>query len=340
MAKARVLIVEDELLTAEALEVLLKRIDYEPIGIVVSGEEVLLRVSELNPDIILMDIVLDGKIDGIEASKLLKEKFQIPVIFLTAYGDIKTLSKAKLTEPEGYILKPITDENDLLSALEIALYNFEIKKGLKKRDEKLKKIEDVIQNGFDMAEKQSYANQIKEERFKTDFENNNLENWFNALSNYDRLQIINYLIDGSRIFEDFLLLLKKAKSTVFRHLSILEENGLIIGYREGKSTVYSLPEGSKIRDLIVSGDLIKLTRVFKALGNKERLSIINLLQNEPCVSSEIGIKLNKPQSTISRHLKTLQQNGLILFRKKGRQTIVSLLRERIDKIINVFYGNT
>jgi DNA-binding transcriptional ArsR family regulator/AmiR/NasT family two-component response regulator len=339
LSKARVLIVEDELLTAESLKVLLKRINYEPIGIVVSGEEVLLRVSELNPDIILMDIVLDGKIDGIEASKLLKEKYEIPVIFLTAYGDIKTLSKAKLTEPYGYILKPITNENDLLTTLEIALYNFEIKKKLKKRDEKLKKLEDVFQSEFDLVEKQINKNQTKEERFKIDFDNNNLGNWFNALSNYDRLLILNYLIDGSKIFEDFSLLLKKAKSTVFRHLSILEENSLIIGYREGKSTVYSLPEGSKIRDLIVSGDLSKLTSVFKALGNKERLSILNLLQNEPCATSEIGIRLNKPQSTISRHLKTLQQNGLLLFRKKGRQTIVSLLRERIDKIVNAFYRN-
>ena len=128
MPKARVLIVEDELLTAESIKTLLKRIDYEPIGIITSGEEVLLRIKELKPDIILMDIVLGGKIDGIKTSIQIKENFGTPVIFLTAYGDLKTINRAKMAEPSGYILKPITDEKELLPSLEIALYNNKIKK--------------------------------------------------------------------------------------------------------------------------------------------------------------------------------------------------------------------
>lgn len=69
MPKARILIVEDELITAEAIKILLKNANYEPVGVITSGEEALSKITQIKPDIILMDIVLNGKIDGIETAK-------------------------------------------------------------------------------------------------------------------------------------------------------------------------------------------------------------------------------------------------------------------------------
>jgi CheY-like chemotaxis protein len=113
MAKLNVMIVEDELITAEAIALLLEELDYNPVSIVSSGEKALSEVKNLDIDLILMDIILKGDMDGIETAKIMNSNYNIPIIFITAYGDKNTLDRAKLSEPYGYIVKPITDENDL-----------------------------------------------------------------------------------------------------------------------------------------------------------------------------------------------------------------------------------
>lgn len=129
MAEIKVLIVEDEIIVAKDIEDALINLGYSVAGIVSSGEEALELAESTEPDIILMDIMLDGELDGIKAAENIRSRFSIPVIFLTAYSNEKTLQRAKTTKPYGYILKPF-QETDLYTSIEIALYKHLIERKL------------------------------------------------------------------------------------------------------------------------------------------------------------------------------------------------------------------
>lgn len=148
MSKVNVLVVEDESIVSKDIQYSLKKLGYNVIGAAPTGEKAVELAEELKPDIILMDIMLKGKITGIEASAQIKEKLNIPVIFLTAYADENTLSKAKVTEPYAYIIKPFK-EIDLHTSIEMALYKhgkeLEI---LKERDMLFSLVENKENNDF------------------------------------------------------------------------------------------------------------------------------------------------------------------------------------------------
>ena len=118
---ANILIVEDESIVALDIKDKLEHLGYNVLNIVSSGEKAIEEVTKIQPDLILMDIVLKGEIDGIETARQIRECFDIPIIYLTAHSDEKTLKRAKITEPFGYIIKPFVDE-DLKSAIEIAIH--------------------------------------------------------------------------------------------------------------------------------------------------------------------------------------------------------------------------
>lgn len=121
MPKAKILIVEDEGITAEDIKDYLKSLDYDVLAICSTGEDAVEQARELSPDLVLMDIMLAGIVDGIQAAEIVREQYGIPVVYLTAYSDPQTLERAKITEPYGYVLKPF-DQRDLQIAVEIALH--------------------------------------------------------------------------------------------------------------------------------------------------------------------------------------------------------------------------
>jgi len=123
----KILIVEDESIVAFAIEETLKSADYEVMNSIESGENAIKYLENEQADAVLMDIRLSGNLDGITTAQLIRDRFKIPVIFLTAYSDSKTLGRAKVTEPYGYIVKPFKDQ-DLLCNLEMALYKHEKEK--------------------------------------------------------------------------------------------------------------------------------------------------------------------------------------------------------------------
>ena len=120
MPHVKLLIVEDEEIVAFDLEDILKSLGYEVSAIVASGEEAIATCTTIKPDLVLMDIMLKGDMDGTQAAEVINKHFNIPVIYLTAYGDNKTLNRAKTTEPFGYLVKPF-EERELHTAIEIAL---------------------------------------------------------------------------------------------------------------------------------------------------------------------------------------------------------------------------
>ena len=124
MKKLNVLIVEDEILVATDIEESLDSLGYTVQKAVAYGQAAIDEVDKKLPDIILMDIMLKGEMTGIEAANIIRQKYDVPIVYLTANADIATIEKAKISLPYGYIIKPFT-EKDLQTNIEIARFKFE-----------------------------------------------------------------------------------------------------------------------------------------------------------------------------------------------------------------------
>ncbi len=133
MPETKILIVEDEAIVAEDIRNTLQNLGYTIYAVVPSGEEAITKIEEDKPDLVLMDVVLKGNMDGIEAASQIHSRFNIPVVYLTAFTDKKTIERAKLTEPFGYIVKPFEDR-ELHSTVEMALYKHKIESKLKESE--------------------------------------------------------------------------------------------------------------------------------------------------------------------------------------------------------------
>ncbi|HMK54068.1 MAG TPA: PAS domain S-box protein [Methanobacteriaceae archaeon] len=134
MTDLKILLVEDESTEAMDIKRTLESFGYQVPYVASTGQEVIDKALELNPDIILMDIVLKGDIDGIEAINKIK-KLNIPFIYLTTHSEESTIKRAKLKEPSGYIIKPY-DSTELKYAIELAIYKNQMEKELKESEEK------------------------------------------------------------------------------------------------------------------------------------------------------------------------------------------------------------
>jgi len=132
--KARIMVVEDESIVAEDIKASLENMGYTVPAVCSTGAEAIRKADELRPDLVLMDIMLREKMNGITAAGQIRSLFNVPVIYLTAYVDDNTLERAKLTEPFGYITKPFEDR-ELKGAIEIALYKSRMERKLKESRE-------------------------------------------------------------------------------------------------------------------------------------------------------------------------------------------------------------
>lgn len=168
----RILIVEDENIVGIDLKQTLTKLNYAVLGIVRTGEDAIKLAIEKNPDLILMDIMLEGKITGIEAAKQIREKIDVPVIYLTAYADDKTIEDAKLTDPFGYLLKPY-DERNLHSSIEMALYKHHLNLKLKESEERYRTLVELspVAIGIHSEGKVVYANSAAVKLFGAESDN-------------------------------------------------------------------------------------------------------------------------------------------------------------------------
>lgn len=139
MAGANIYIVEDDRIVAEDIKSSLNNLGFSVPGISSSGNDAIKEVEKKQPDLVLMDIMLQGNMNGIKAAEYILSNFNIPVVYLTAYADEKILDQAKLTGPYGYIIKPFED-NELYTAIEIALHKHKTDKELEKYRERLEEM--------------------------------------------------------------------------------------------------------------------------------------------------------------------------------------------------------
>ncbi len=136
MVATKILVVEDEGLTAMEIQRKLKTWGYDVPSFAFSRKEAVQKAKEIKPDLILMDIMLKGKGDGIDAAKEIKSFRDIPVIYLTAYDDAKTRERAETTNPDAYLIKPF-EEKDLQKTIAVALHEHKLGKSLFKIGEEL-----------------------------------------------------------------------------------------------------------------------------------------------------------------------------------------------------------
>ncbi len=134
----RILIVEDEAVIAMEIEMRLTKMGYEIVGNAATGEKALALAERERPDLALMDINIVGSIDGVETAARLRTRFDIPVVFLTAYSDDATIDRATAAGPLGYLTKPFSDR-DVRAAIEVALYKHATDLELKAYREQLEK---------------------------------------------------------------------------------------------------------------------------------------------------------------------------------------------------------
>ena len=137
MTMTTILVVENEAIVAMDLAAKLRQLGYEVAGMAAEGETAVALAFRLRPHLVLMDIRLEGPMDGIEAAEAIRSQYDVPVVYLTAHSDAATLGRAKLTGPFGYILKPF-EERELAIQIEMALYQHQADRQLRQQREWLR----------------------------------------------------------------------------------------------------------------------------------------------------------------------------------------------------------
>ncbi len=156
---AKVLVVEDSKLLSNIIQASLKKLGHEISAAVSTGEDAIKKAEYKKPDLVLMDIVLEGKMDGIQAASQIRSRFNIPVIYLTGHEEEKFLERAKITEPFSYLIKPFR-ENELNAAIEIAIYKSKMEKKLENDFEKWQK--HTVGREVKMVELKNEIKELKE----------------------------------------------------------------------------------------------------------------------------------------------------------------------------------
>lgn len=215
-----IMVVEDEAVICLRLQQTLTTMGYNVAGLAYSGEEALEKIRSLKPDLVLMDIMIPGRLDGIAVAEIIKSELDIPVVFLTAYSNKDIIERSKQAEPYGYIVKPFQD-HELKPAIEIALHKKEEERRLRESEVQLKRSHAELER-------------LVEERTKElNITTKNLEELNTALKvlldkrDKDKIEIEEkVLLNVKNLVEPYLVKLKKVSSgrSQKEMINILESN--------------------------------------------------------------------------------------------------------------------
>lgn len=234
MSSANIMIIEDETIIAKDIENILVNNGYNISGIYSRAEDAIESLNTSVPDLILMDVVLKGNLDGIEAAGVINKKVRVPIIFITAYADDITISRIKKTDPYGYFLKPF-EEKELQTWIETTLHKFKAEK-LRDQTESISPILEVLKEGiivFDSSSSIIIMNETAEKisgKKRTDAAGKNLDYIFDRNSLGDKIEKL--FRDGSpgkRASEKFTLYGKdNAETNVDCSLTYISNNSAAI----------------------------------------------------------------------------------------------------------------
>ena len=229
MNSEKVFIVEDEVIVAESLNDQLQSLGYTVVGQATSGEETLQKINNNLPDLVLMDIMLKGVMDGIETAKEVRDLHGIPVVFLSAYSDSETLKRAKLIEPFGYLIKPYK-VRELFTTLEITFYKHRMEKRIRDNERHLETLLRSIGDGVITIGTEGLITSMNPVAER-------LTGWNRSVSKEKRLLDILQIeeIGVKALLHDLI-----AKTLVGETVSCLVEDELILVNREGKKIAVDL----------------------------------------------------------------------------------------------------
>ncbi len=220
----RVYLVEDEPVIASGIVRKLEQLGYAVAGRSSSGESAIRAIDSNPPDLVLMDIKLEGRMDGIETASEIRKRHDIPIVFLTAFTDEATLKRATESEPFGYIVKPFTDR-ELSGALEVAFHRHALDKAIRAREQRYRMLSEVLSD---------YAFSI---RIAPDSENDTLE-W----SVGSAAAVFGVDLEGMRTIEDAMYLVHPDDVPVVR-----EFWAHLRGGRDGKIEFRVMPGDGSVR---------------------------------------------------------------------------------------------
>jgi PAS domain S-box-containing protein len=372
MTGEQILIVEDEVIVAKNIQNKLENLGYIVPDIVTTGEEAVEKAIEIRPDLILMDIKLKGEIDGVEAAEQIRRRFDVPIVYLTGYGDNQLLQRAKLTEPYGYILKPF-ETKELQSNITIALYKSRIENKLRDNEEWLITVLESIGDAViavDKEENITFINPMAEQLTgwkRNDALEKNLKKVFNVVDEKTRISeenLADIAIKQDAIVNlenrNVLLLTKDGEE---RHIDdtaapIKDHKGNIIGciivFRDitgRKQTELELEKHRHSLEKLVENRTADLTKANEKLlqevtnrriAEDEANKIKENLQNIIDSAAEVIISIGKDNKLIlwnkTAELITGYRKAEIIGKTLKKLPIFDLTNDLSDSIKNIYDG--
>ncbi len=304
--KVNILVVEDEVVVGMEIRQRLKSLGYNVVDVVSSEEDAIKKAEETHPHLVLMDIKLGGKMDGINAAAQIKNQHDIPVIYITAYSDDETLRRAKITEPYGYILKPF-EERELHSNIEIALYKHEIEKKVKDNEEKYR---DLFENANDIIQAVKpdgrflYVNNKWKETLgydDTEISKLNLFDIIHPDSKNNCKDIFNKILSGEKIRG------LQASFITKNGKAIIIEGNINCRFKDGKPVstrgiFRDITKQKKAQD-----DLKRLNEELEKKVNERTLEVQKLLKQKDEFINQLGHDLKNPLTPILGFLPIIEE---------------------------------
>lgn len=329
MSKAGILIVEDSFIVAFHLRKTLESEGYEVMGIESSGEAALAFIETQRPALVLMDIMLGGRLDGIETARTIRSRYNLPVIYITALTDKETIQRAKITEPYGYLTKPFEDR-EIFTVVEMALYKHEIESKLRQSEEKF----------FSTVRSISDSVIIIDEQYRIVYMNPSAE----AVTGWTLSKT-----SGKLLYDIFILrdsLTEEYPVNPFQcvlHLGKVNSLPPNLVLLSGKGTERPIGEGSMSPVINERGKFMGMVIIFKDLSDKveheklvkdfEKRHMAALLEGQEKERSRIAKDLH---DGLGQTLNAIKMNLKLLGRDEGDVNVLSqLIDEAIQESIRI-----
>jgi len=356
MSKSKILIVEDERITAEDLKNTLEKLGYEVTGIASSADSFYKSLLSDMPDLVLMDIFLKGDKDGIQLATEIKGKYQLPVIYLTAFSDPGILERAKISEPFGYILKPF-QERELHSNIEMALHKNRMEKRINHLTAILKAIRDVnqlivrVNNSKELLQK-TCDTLISTRAYSSAWllivdKNGNFQDAASAglINSFDRF--VNQYINGYK--PDCIEYLNKSNEVIYSMIDsqkcngcpahdIYPESGAIISKVQYQDRIFGYLCVTLEPELVNDDEELTL---FKEISDDLGLALNNLEQQKKNVEAKEALKISEEKfralyENAPLSYQSLDDNGCFLDINPMWEKTMGYARE---EILGKWYGD-